>query len=303
MARAHKPGGRLSWMPWYVDHYLADTTHLEQAEHGAYMLLIAAYWKNQGPLVDDDETLRRTAKATREHWPEQRRILEAFFETGDGTWRHGRIEHELAEAKRVSLVNTENGKAGNDARWKKGRKATKIATAIPNGSQLDPERDPELIASSTITEKKTSPTRVSVTTSQVCLGVGEAAVAAGSHQNGHSPAPKKRSVTPQQARAQAIVDLFPPDGDRPAFGHVGKWLSKIGFERLRELILMLGAKASHGTRFDFLTGCVNRVARDLGADPAGGAAEMSDVEREAMRAMAAAAIIAPSTLEAPGADA
>ena len=51
-------------MPMYWDAYLADTTHLSTEEHGAYLLLLAAMWRRDGWVPDDDRDNARIVGLT-----------------------------------------------------------------------------------------------------------------------------------------------------------------------------------------------------------------------------------------------
>lgn len=51
-----------AWMPLWIGRYLANTMKLTTAQHGAYLLLLIAYWRNAAPLVDDDDQLRSITK-------------------------------------------------------------------------------------------------------------------------------------------------------------------------------------------------------------------------------------------------
>lgn len=99
-------------MPLYVGDYLADTSHLTTAEHGAYILLICHYWRNGG-LPDKDEQRRRISKMTPDEWAASRDTIAEFF---DADWKHKRIEFELTEAARLSAAGRAGGRASGEAR-------------------------------------------------------------------------------------------------------------------------------------------------------------------------------------------
>lgn len=102
-----------AWMPLYIADYLADTQHLTRDEHGAYLLLIMAYWRNGGPLPDDDKRMAAIVKATRKEWDELRQVLAEFFEIADGMWHQKRLDEELAEAwKFIAKQKANGGKGG-----------------------------------------------------------------------------------------------------------------------------------------------------------------------------------------------
>jgi uncharacterized protein YdaU (DUF1376 family) len=94
-------------MPLDIEDYLADTTHLSAAEHGAYLLLIMRYWKDGG-LPQNERLVQSYSRLSAEQWAESRDIIAAFFDDG---WRHKRIDAELARAaniieKRRAAANT-----------------------------------------------------------------------------------------------------------------------------------------------------------------------------------------------------
>lgn len=57
-----------TWMPIYWGDYLKDTMHLRAEGHGAYLLLMAAYWINGEPLPDEDEHLMAVARLDPNRW-------------------------------------------------------------------------------------------------------------------------------------------------------------------------------------------------------------------------------------------
>ncbi len=123
------------WMPIYVGDYLSDTMHLTTEQHGAYFLLLLAYWKNRGPLLKS--RLKSIVQLSDESsWT----ILEEFFDTTvlPGKWAHNRSEKELKLAIARKQAAEIKGKKGMKARWgnrKKGNSANSSAnsSAIAEG--------------------------------------------------------------------------------------------------------------------------------------------------------------------------
>ncbi len=107
-----------AWMPLWIGAYLADTQHLTRDEHGAYFLLMMAYWRNKGPLLDDDKRLASIVKASPKEWQSLKQTLVEFFTVAGGTWTQKRIEAELNGSKERSSKAASRAKAGAQARWK-----------------------------------------------------------------------------------------------------------------------------------------------------------------------------------------
>lgn len=117
------------WMPLYVADYLADTTHLSAAEHGAYLLLIMHYWQ-AGGLPGGDRKLARIARMSDKEWKEARETIAEFFSEG---WRHERIEKELGEANEKYERRAKAGREGGIARSRRvanGKHEDSNATGI-----------------------------------------------------------------------------------------------------------------------------------------------------------------------------
>lgn len=125
------------WMPLYVADYLADTTHLSAAEHGAYLLLIMAYWQSGRPLPDDDAKLARVARMQPKEWRAARSTLLDFFTVEDGEWRHGRVDEELTKAERMMDQRRAAGRASAERRGqrKSNERSTSVADPLERRGQ------------------------------------------------------------------------------------------------------------------------------------------------------------------------
>lgn len=101
------------WMPMYWADYFGDTQHLDTIEHGAYLLLIAAYWRRGGPLLNDDRYLSRIAKLHGNRWRKISKTVKAFFFEKDGHLHHKRLDLELVRSsKRIAAALR-----ANSVRW------------------------------------------------------------------------------------------------------------------------------------------------------------------------------------------
>lgn len=105
--------GSRHWMPLYWSDYLGKTSHLNTEEHGAYLLLIGAYWQRGKALPDDDRYLSTAARLSRKRWLIMRQKISEFFAVSEGSWTHDRVEIELLK----SCERTAKASASAYARW------------------------------------------------------------------------------------------------------------------------------------------------------------------------------------------
>jgi uncharacterized protein YdaU (DUF1376 family) len=107
------------WFPLYVGDYLADTMHLTTEEHGAYLLLLMAYWKNGKALCDDHKKLASICRMSLDAWSIAQASLKQFFDTesAPGLWVHHRVEEELTKAREQRRRATDRAEKAAKARW------------------------------------------------------------------------------------------------------------------------------------------------------------------------------------------
>ena len=106
-----------AWMPLWIGSYLADTMRLTTIQHGAYLLLLMAYWRERSALPDDDEELRSITKTDKSEWKKIKPVLSKFFKVGDGVWWHKRVEQEMAAADERSNKSSSKASKAAQARW------------------------------------------------------------------------------------------------------------------------------------------------------------------------------------------
>jgi len=100
-------------MPIYWSDYFGKTSSFSTEEHGAYLLLIGAYWQRGKALPDDDAFLAQCTKMSRKRWRIVRPKISEHFALVEGSWRHERIEKELLS----SCLRITAAHARANARW------------------------------------------------------------------------------------------------------------------------------------------------------------------------------------------
>jgi uncharacterized protein YdaU (DUF1376 family) len=120
------------WMPLKIGIYHADTVHLTRDQHGAYLLLLMAYWRRGSPLQANDVKLAAIVKASAAEWRKLRPVMAEFFTEKDGFWFQKRAETELSNAKRLTDAKAQAGRKGAESRWQKDGTANGSAMAEPS---------------------------------------------------------------------------------------------------------------------------------------------------------------------------
>jgi uncharacterized protein YdaU (DUF1376 family) len=139
-------------MPLWFDAYWLDCSHLSDAEHGRYLLIMKELWTAPKQRIpNDDEWLarkfRRSVDAIK---TEIRPILDEFCECSGNWWSQKRLTRELAYVRARGQKQSARAKS----RWNKEKDACR-------GNALTPTIESESVLLSEslerITEKKDSP--------------------------------------------------------------------------------------------------------------------------------------------------
>ena len=95
----------LIFFKFYLGDYTKDTKGPSMLEHGAYFMLLTAYYSDEGPLPDEPERLNRICAATS---PEEIKavsyIINRFFPLKNGDRRNKRADDEIKKARKFSEI-------------------------------------------------------------------------------------------------------------------------------------------------------------------------------------------------------
>lgn len=147
-------------MPMYWDAYLADTTHLTTEEHGAYLLLIAAMWRRNGSVPDDDWDNARILGLSAAKW---RKVKARFvgtisgFRVADGVITQEKLQKTWENTQEKINKNRKNGAKGGRSNSTKNNdldKANGFVSVNPNESIPEPEPEPDIKEVTKVTSRR-----------------------------------------------------------------------------------------------------------------------------------------------------
>lgn len=144
-------------MPMFWDAYLADTTHLSTEEHGAYLLLLAAMWRRNGWVPDDDRDNARILGLTVAKWKRTKARLEPFLMFEDGQITQKNLLKIWKNTQEKIAKNRQNGAKGGRPKDNKNNNLEKPDGSVsvnPNKSIPEPEPEPFEKEETNVSSKK-----------------------------------------------------------------------------------------------------------------------------------------------------
>lgn len=118
-------------LPLFTDAYIADTAHLTNEEHGAYLRLLMFAWRSPDcALPDDDVKLARMLGLTAKKWAALKATVMSFWSLKDGRWFQSRLSRERQFVEERSEKRRDAGKQGGRPKSLKNQEPEKA-----NGSQ------------------------------------------------------------------------------------------------------------------------------------------------------------------------
>ncbi|MBY0355651.1 MAG: DUF1376 domain-containing protein [Rickettsiales bacterium] len=115
----------LSFMPFYVADYLADTMHLSIDEHGAYLKLMFCMWRtDDGWLPDDDKKICTMLSIGAKKWASIKPVIAPFFTYEEGHFTQGRLSRERKKVEGKIKSCSDSGKKSAEAKALKNKDTT-----------------------------------------------------------------------------------------------------------------------------------------------------------------------------------
>jgi uncharacterized protein YdaU (DUF1376 family) len=119
-------------LPLFTSDFIADTTHLDARETGAYVMLLMVAWQSpECRLPNNDRKLAAWARVDAETWREIKPEVMAFWRLAGGHWTQSRLLKEWRRA----LQLRDKQRANAMRRWHPHGDATAMPPHMPRHSQ------------------------------------------------------------------------------------------------------------------------------------------------------------------------
>jgi uncharacterized protein YdaU (DUF1376 family) len=110
------------WMPFYIGDTLADTIDLSCEQFGALILIRAHYWRNQGPVLNNDERLATVCRLSPDALRKIKPTLMKYFDLVDGQLVDKNLDHRITEAWKHKVRATARASKAARVRWGEEKK-------------------------------------------------------------------------------------------------------------------------------------------------------------------------------------
>ena len=194
-----------AYLPLFGNDYLADTRHLTTEEHGAYLLLMMAAWRQEDcGLPLDDKKLSRIAGLSTRKWGQIRSTILEFWQVENGRIYQRRLLKERGYALQKSESNRQNARKRWSAQTTENIESGESERICErNAPQPQPKEDKEPNGSSSSLPCASEAGSDDLFPDD--LGGGD-------HQD-HAPKPKRKSTI----RTTGVDQPFPEDWE-PTLG-------------------------------------------------------------------------------------
>lgn len=147
----------------HIGDYARKAGHLSMLEHGAYTLILDAYYDREQPLTTSECMRICRASSTAERNAVKTVLNEFFVQRDDGCWVQNRVEEEIQAVAARAEIARQNGQKGGRPR-KERRIPTETESVSeenptgsfskPNGNPVETQRQPR---KKLIQDSKTTP--------------------------------------------------------------------------------------------------------------------------------------------------
>ena len=128
----------------YLGDYMRDTMHLSLTEHGAYTLLLDAYYASERPLPVEYDALYRICRAMSGQEKEAVKVVaDRFFPVKEGARHNQRADREITVAQATIEKQRKSGVESAVKRWGTDRLTHESSIQPPTTNHQPPATTPQ----------------------------------------------------------------------------------------------------------------------------------------------------------------